>query len=222
MEKASRKIMVAPSMLSADFGRLAEEARRVEAAGADMLHIDVMDGMFVPNISFGAVVVKALKAVSTLPLDVHMMVQQPERYIGDMIAAGADSVSVHVEATPHIHRAIQQIREHPGVIAGVTLNPGTPAEMIAPVLGDVGLVLVMTVNPGFGGQKLIASALEKVRTVRAMLDAIGSDALLEVDGGVTAENAREFTSRGATLLVSGTGVFGANDMKAAITAMKQD
>lgn len=221
MEKANRRIMVAPSMLSADFGRLAEEARRVEAAGADMLHIDVMDGMFVPNISFGAVVVKALKAASTLPLDVHMMVQQPERYIGDMIAAGADSVSVHVEATPHIHRAIQQIREHPGVVAGVTLNPGTPAEMIAPVLGDVGLVLVMTVNPGFGGQKLIPSALEKVRTVRDMLDAIGSDALLEVDGGVTAENAREFTSRGATLLVSGTGVFGASDMKAAITAMKQ-
>lgn len=215
-----RTIRVAPSMLSCDFTRLAEEARRLAAAGADMLHIDVMDGMFVPNISFGAPIIRALRRVSALPLDVHMMVQQPERYIDDMIDAGAAQVTVHVEATPHIHRAIQRIREHKGVVAGVTLNPGTPARAIEAVLGDVGLVLVMTVNPGFGGQKLIASALEKVAAIRAMLDAIGSDAALEVDGGVMMDNAREFTSRGADLLVSGTGIFGATDMAEAIARMK--
>lgn len=216
-----RNIRVAPSMLSSDFSRLAEEARRLEAAGADMLHIDVMDGMFVPNISFGAPVIRALRRVSALPLDVHMMVRQPERYIDDMVDAGASQITVHVEATPHIHRAIQRIREHKGIVAGVTLNPGTPAQAIEAVLGDVGLVLVMTVNPGFGGQKLIVSALEKVTAIRAMLDAIGSDAALEVDGGVLMENAHEFTSRGADLLVSGTGIFGAPDIAAAIARMKQ-
>ncbi|MED9958971.1 MAG: ribulose-phosphate 3-epimerase [Christensenellales bacterium] len=214
------KILVAPSMLSADFARLGEEARRLEAAGADVLHIDVMDGMFVPNITFGACVIRALRSACALPLDVHMMVRQPERYIDDMVEAGARYVTVHAEATPHIHRALQQIAEYPGVVAGVAINPGTPAQALQCVLGDVGLVLVMTVNPGFGGQKLIVPALDKIAEVRAMLDRIGSPALLEVDGGVTAQNAREFTARGANLLVSGTGIFRAPDAAAAIAAMK--
>lgn len=214
-------IRISPSMLASDFARLGEEARRAEAAGADMLHIDVMDGMFVPNITFGACVMEALRKSSSLPLDVHMMVERPERYIDDMAVAGAGIITVHVEATQHIHRALQRIREHQGITAGISLNPGTPASAIEAVLGDVGLVLVMTVNPGFGGQKLIPSALEKVSTIRRMLDGIGSDAMLEVDGGVTAANAHEFTRRGADVLVSGTGVFGADDMVAAIRAMKQ-
>ncbi len=216
-----KRILVAPSMLSADFGHLAEQAEKLTKAGADVLHIDVMDGMFVPNISFGACVIKALKRATHLPLDVHMMVHQPERYIDDMVAAGADYVTVHVEATPHIHRAIQKIREHEGVVAGVAINPGTPVSSLECVLGDIGLVLVMTVNPGFGGQKLIMPALEKIAQVRAMLDAIGSEALLEVDGGVSAENVTEFTGRGATLLVSGTGVFGAPDWAEAIRQMRR-
>lgn len=215
------KILVAPSMLSADFAELGAEARRLEEAGADALHIDVMDGMFVPNITFGACVIRALHRVSKLPLDVHMMVHQPERYIDDMVEAGASFVTVHVEATAHIHRAIQRIREHKGIVAGVSLNPGTPVSALECVLGDVGLVLVMTVNPGFGGQKLILPALEKIAQVRDRLRAIGSDALIEVDGGVTPENAKEFTRRGARMLVSGTGVFGAKDRRAAILAMKE-
>jgi len=215
-----QKIFIAPSMLSSDFARLGEQAHLLEKAGADMLHIDVMDGIFVPNITFGACVIKALRASTSLPLDVHMMVHQPERYIDDMAAAGATLITVHAEATQHIHRAVQLIREHPGVTAGVAINPGTPVSVLEPVLGEVGLVLVMTVNPGFGGQKLIVPALSKIAQVRSMLTAIGSDALLEVDGGVTAENAREFTGRGATLLVSGTGVFGAADWSAAMQAMR--
>ncbi len=215
-----RKIWIAPSVLSANFGHLAEDCRRIQAAGADLAHVDVMDGAFVPNITFGPCVIRALKAATDLPLDVHMMVDQPERYVDDMVEAGASYVTVHVEATRHIHRVIQIIGKHPGVIPGVSLNPGTPASAVAPILQDVGLVLVMTVNPGFGGQKLIPQALDKVAEVRAMLDAMGSSALLEVDGGVTAGNAGEFIRRGATVLVSGTGVFGAVDMAEAIQRMK--
>ncbi|MCL1964161.1 MAG: ribulose-phosphate 3-epimerase [Firmicutes bacterium] len=213
-------IRIAPSMLASDFTRLGEQARALEAAGADMLHLDVMDGMFVPNITFGACVVQALRASTSLPLDVHMMVREPERYIADMVAAGASYVTVHVEATPHIHRAVRQIQEHAGVVAGVALNPGTPVGAVECVLGEVGLVLLMTVNPGFGGQKLIVPALEKISRMREMLTAMGSDALLEVDGGVNARSARMFTGRGATVLVSGTGVFDAPDWGAAMRAMR--
>ena len=215
-----RPILIAPSMLASDFAKLGEQAMALEAAGADMLHIDVMDGMFVPNISFGACVIKALCAPTGLPLDVHMMVSQPERYVDDMVAAGASYVTVHVEATRHIHRAVQQIKEHPGVAAGVAVNPGTPVSALECVLADVGLVLIMTVNPGFGGQKLIVPALEKITKARGLLDTIGSDALLEVDGGVTVDNASLFTRRGATALVSGTAVFGAPDWAAAMEAMR--
>lgn len=221
MGAAGRQVKIAPSVLAADFTALGDEARSLEAAGADMLHIDVMDGQFVPNISFGACVIRALKRVTKLPLDVHMMVDAPERYIGDMAEAGADIITVHVEATRHIHRAIQQIAEHEGIIPGVALNPGTPASMIECVLGDVGLVLVMTVNPGFGGQKLIVPALKKIAAVRWMLDEAGSDAMLQVDGGVTIQNAERFISQGADVLVSGTGILVAENRKAAIKSMRQ-
>ncbi len=214
-----RDIQVAPSLLSCDFGRMAEDIASLERAGADMLHLDVMDGTFVPNISFGQPVIRAVRALTKLPLDVHMMVQAPERYIDEIAACGADIITVHAEATPHVHRALQRIREN-GKIAGVALNPGTQAEALRYLLDEVGLVLVMTVNPGFGGQKMIPAALEKIGAVRAMLDAAGSEALLEVDGGVTAENAQLYTGPGATLLVSGTGVFHAADRAAAIAKMK--
>lgn len=214
-----RDIQVAPSLLSCDFGRMAEDIASLERAGADMLHLDVMDGTFVPNISFGQPVIRAVRALTKLPLDVHMMVQAPERYIDEIAACGADIITVHAEATPHVHRALQRVREN-GKIAGVALNPGTPAEALRYLLDDAGLVLVMTVNPGFGGQKMIPAALEKIGVVRAMLDAAGSEALLEVDGGVTAENAQLYTGPGATLLVSGTGVFHAADRAAAIAKMK--
>ena len=214
-----RDIQVAPSLLSCDFGRMAEDIASLERAGADMLHLDVMDGTFVPNISFGQPVIRAVRALTKLPLDVHMMVQAPERYIDEIAACGADIITVHAEATPHVHRALQRIREN-GKIAGVALNPGTQAEALRYLLDEVGLVLVMTVNPGFGGQKMLPAALEKIGAVRAMLDAAGSEALLEVDGGVTAENAQLYTGPGATLLVSGTGVFHAADRAAAIAKMK--
>ncbi len=216
-----KAIRVAPSMLSCDFARMAEQAAALEAAGADVLHLDVMDGAFVPNITFGPCVIRSLRKATRLPLDVHMMVDHPERYIRDMADAGADFITVHVEATEHIHRALQMINALEHVTAGVAINPGTPVSSLECIAGDVGLVLVMTVNPGFGGQKLIRPALEKIAQVRRMLDGIGSDAEIEVDGGVSAANAREFTDRGATLLVSGTGVFGAPDWKEAIAAMKR-
>ena len=215
-----RKIQVAPSLLSCDFGRMAEDIASVERAGADMLHVDVMDGAFVPNITFGQPVIRAMRAATKLPLDVHMMVQNPERYLDDMAACGADIITIHIEATQHPHRALQRIREL-GKIPGVALNPGTSPEAIRYLLDTASLVLVMTVNPGFGGQKLIPAALDKIREVRAMLDAARSDALLEVDGGVTADNARLFTDPGATLLVSGTGVFKAKDRREAIYRMRE-
>ncbi len=218
----AHKITIAPSILAADFGRLCEEAQSAEAAGADMLHVDVMDGMFVPNISFGPCVVQALRKATRLPLDVHMMVQQPERYVDDMADAGANIITLHAEATQHIHRALMRVRRHTGVQAGVALNPGTPVSALECLLPEIDLVLIMTVNPGFGGQKLIVPALSKITQARAMLDAIGSGAWLEVDGGVSTANVREFTSRGADLLISGTEIFRAADRAAVIRAMREN
>jgi ribulose-phosphate 3-epimerase len=177
-----KPIQIAPSILSADFARLADEVAAVERAGADLLHIDVMDGHFVPNLTVGPPIVEALKKVTKLPLDVHLMITNADAYIPEFARAGANYLTVHVEACPHLHRTIQSIKEL-GVKAGVTLNPATPVHSLQEILADVDLVLIMSVNPGFGGQKFIASCLAKVKAVRQMLDRIGSHALLEVDGG---------------------------------------
>lgn len=200
------KVLVAPSILSADFGRLAEEVRAVEAAGADWIHVDVMDGRFVPNITIGPLVVRAVRQATSLPVDVHLMIVEPERYVAAFAAAGADWISVHVEASPHLHRTLQQIRDA-GARPGVVLNPHTSEESIRHVLADVDLVLVMSVNPGFGGQRFIPAALSKLRALRAAIDATGRDIALEVDGGVAPATARDVIAAGARVLVAGSAVF---------------
>ncbi len=214
-----RKVLVAPSLLSADFGRLAEEVKAVEAAGADWLHVDVMDGRFVPNLTIGPLVVQAVKKAATVPLDVHLMIVEPEKYVADFAKAGADWLSVHAEACPHLHRTLQQIRGL-GAKAGVVLNPSTPLAMVEEVLGDVDLVLLMSVNPGFGGQSFIPSVVDKVKRLRAMLDAKGLSAHIEVDGGVNAQTAKQVVAAGADVLVAGSYVFGAKDYGGAIRALR--
>ncbi|NJP05489.1 MAG: ribulose-phosphate 3-epimerase [Chloroflexaceae bacterium] len=199
-------VKLAPSLLSAHFAHLGDQVRQVEAAGADWLHIDVMDGHFVPNITIGPLVVAALRPVTALPLDVHLMIEQPERYLADFAEAGADVLTVHVETCPHLHRTIQAIKEL-GVKAGVTLNPATPLASIEPILADVDLVLIMSVNPGFGGQSYIPASTAKIARLRAMLDDLGSTAELEVDGGVKPGNAAEIVRAGASVLVAGSAVF---------------
>jgi ribulose-phosphate 3-epimerase len=201
-------VLIAPSILSADFGRLAEEVRAVEAAGADWIHVDVMDGRFVPNITIGPLVVRAVRAATKLPIDVHLMIVEPERYVAEFAAAGADWISVHVEASPHLHRTLQQIRSA-GAKAGVVLNPHTSEESIRHVLPDLDLVLVMSVNPGFGGQSFIPSALPKLRALRDAIDSAGLDVALEVDGGVAPPTAGRVVDAGARVLVAGSAVFGA-------------
>ncbi|GAB4448838.1 MAG: ribulose-phosphate 3-epimerase [Anaerolineae bacterium] len=199
-------IKIAPSILSADFARLGSHVAEAEAGGADWIHVDVMDGHFVPNITIGPLIVQALRPVTRLPLDVHLMIEQPERYIADFARAGADCITVHVETCPHLHRTVQQIKEL-GVRAGVTLNPATPPSALAEILPDVDLVLVMSVNPGFGGQSYIPASTAKIARLRQMLDDIGSAAELEVDGGVNAATIREVVNAGATVLVAGSAVF---------------
>ncbi|MBZ4419443.1 ribulose-phosphate 3-epimerase [Myxococcus sp. RHSTA-1-4] len=214
-----RPVRISPSLLSCDFGRLAEEVRAVEAAGADLIHVDVMDGRFVPNITIGPVVVEALKRVATKPLDVHLMIVEPERYVEAFAKAGADVLTVHVEASPHLHRTLQQIRAA-GAKPSVVLNPGTPLSAIEEVLGEVEMVLLMSVNPGFGGQSFIESTVDKVRRLRAMLDARGLDADIEVDGGINADTAKRVVAAGATVLVAGSYVFGAKDYAQAIRTLR--
>jgi ribulose-phosphate 3-epimerase len=201
-------VAIAPSILSADFGRLAEEVRAVEAAGADWIHVDVMDGRFVPNITIGPLVVSAVRRATKLPVDVHLMIVEPERYVDDFRKAGADWISVHVEASPHLHRTLQHLRSI-GARAGVVLNPHTPEEMIRHVLPDLDLVLVMSVNPGFGGQSFIPSALPKLRALRSWIDRQALDVALEVDGGVSPTTAGAVVGAGARVLVAGSAVFGA-------------
>lgn len=199
-------IRIAPSILSADFARLGEQIREAEAAGADWIHVDVMDGHFVPNITIGPLIVQAIRPVTSLTLDVHLMIEQPERYLADFARAGADLITVHVETCPHLQRTIQQIREL-GCRAGVTLNPATSLSTLEQILPEVDLVLVMSVNPGFGGQIYIPSSTAKIARLRLMLDEIGSQAELEVDGGINASTIAEVAGAGATMLVAGSAIF---------------
>lgn len=200
------RIRLAPSILSADFGRVGEQVAEAAEAGADYIHVDIMDGHFVPNITIGPPVVAAIRRHTQLPLDVHLMIESPERYIPQFVEAGADIVTVHVETCPHLHRTLQSIREL-GVKAGVTLNPSTHLSAIDEVLPVADLVLVMSVNPGFGGQKFIESSVDKVARLRRRLDELGSEAELEVDGGITAETAPRVVEAGANVLVAGAAVF---------------
>ncbi|MCX7680654.1 MAG: ribulose-phosphate 3-epimerase [Anaerolineae bacterium] len=217
----SGTIKIAPSILAADFSRLADEISKVETAGADYIHVDVMDGHFVPNITVGPPVLRSLRGVTHLPLDVHLMISDPLRYVDAFAEAGASILTVHIEAIPHIHRVLEHIRAL-GVRAGVSLCPATPAGALSEILEDVDLVLVMTVDPGFGGQKLIEHTLRKVRRVRNMLDKAGSAAELEVDGGVDEETAEWVTAAGATVLVAGTAIFQApHGVAAAISTLRQ-
>ncbi len=210
---------IAPSILSADFSRLGDEIRAVEAAGADYIHIDVMDGRFVPNITIGPLIVEAARKVTQLPLDVHLMIIEPERYVEDFAKAGADIIVVHAEACCHLHRVVQQIKGL-GKKAGVSLNPATSLNVLDYVLDELDLVLLMTVNPGFGGQSFIESGIHKIQQLRGMLDRRGCEAELEIDGGVKLSNIAQIAHAGADVLVAGSAVFGSNDYAATITEMK--
>jgi len=213
-------VKVAPSILSADFARLGAEIQDVERGGADWIHVDVMDGMFVPNITIGPLVVDAIRPVTKLPLDVHLMIEEPDRYIPQFAKSGADYITVHQEACRHLHRTIHLIKEQ-GVKAGVVLNPATPLVTIESMLDELDLVLLMTVNPGFGGQKFIASVLQKVKALRSMLDERGlSHVDIEIDGGVNPETARLCEAAGATVLVAGNAVFNQPDRAQAIAAIR--
>lgn len=221
MTRSTRKLRIAPSILSADFSRLGEEVKAVDLAGADWIHVDVMDGAFVPNITIGQPVVAALKKVTKKPLDVHLMVDNPGRHLETFAKAGADIITVHVEACTHLHRTLQQIRSL-GKKAGVSLNPHTPDEHVRYVLQDIDLVLVMSVNPGFGGQKFIPSALDKVALLRTMIDQSGCEIDLEIDGGVNSKTVRDIVKAGADVLVAGSAVFEANSYKKAIDTLRVD
>ena len=212
--------LIAPSILSADFNRLGEEVHAVEAAGADWIHADVMDGHFVPNITFGPLVVAAVRKITRLPIDVHLMIESPDRYIQAFAEAGADWISVQVETCPHLNRAVQQIKEA-GAKAGVVLNPSTPLSALDWVLEYADYVLIMSVNPGFGGQAFIGNSLEKIRRLRRMIDERGVSTLIEVDGGIKENNIGEVAAAGANVFVAGSAIFGQKDYRQVIARFKQ-
>ena len=214
-----RKHLIAPSLLAADFTRLSDDIGLVNRSEADWLHYDVMDGRFVPNISFGLVVLEAVKKMSQKPVDVHLMIVEPEKYVEDFRKAGADVITVHAEACPHLHRTIHQIKET-GAKAGVALNPHTPIHVLENVIEDLDLVLIMSVNPGFGGQKFIYQTLPKTRQMKEMIISSNSRALIEIDGGVGLHNAESLLQAGADVLVAGNSVFGAKDPEATIRELK--
>jgi ribulose-phosphate 3-epimerase len=215
----SRSVIVAPSILSADFARLGEAVAAVERGGADLIHVDVMDGHFVPNISIGVPVVRSLKRIATVPLDVHLMIEDPDRYLEAFAEAGAGMMSVHVEALRHLHRTVHAIKAL-GVKAGVVINPGTPVAALTEIAGDVDFVLVMSVNPGFGGQTFIPRSESKLREVRALLDAAGSVAPIEIDGGVDHDNIARVVAAGARIVVAGSAIFNTPDPERATRELK--
>ena len=213
------QVQIAPSILSADFAALGRDIAAVERGGADLIHVDVMDGHFVPNITIGPPVVRAIKKVATRPLDVHLMIEHPDRYVEAFVDAGADMISVHVEAVPHLHRTIAFIKKL-GARAGAVLNPSTPAVLLEDIAGDLDFVLVMSVNPGFGGQAFIPHSVEKVRRVRAVLTAAGSSAPIEIDGGIDEHTAAGVVAAGAGILVAGQAIFGGINPEAATRALR--
>ncbi|HTQ69915.1 MAG TPA: ribulose-phosphate 3-epimerase [Acidocella sp.] len=220
MTTSPTRPLIAPSLLAADFSRLREEVVAVERAGADWLHLDVMDGHFVPNITFGPLVVKALRPHTSMPMDVHLMIAPADPYIAAFAEAGADHISVHPESGPHLHRSLQLIRSL-GKKAGVVLNPATPIETVVNVLDLTDLIMVMTVNPGFGGQAFLSSQLAKIAALRKLIDETGRDIVLQIDGGITAKTAPAVLQAGATCLIAGTAVYGAPDYAAAISAIRE-
>lgn len=213
-------VKLAPSILSADFADLLNDVKRVEAAGADWLHIDIMDGHFVPNISFGPMVFKSIKGKVDLPFDVHLMIEKPDMYIKDFVDAGAHIITVHAEASIHLHRTIQLIKSH-DVKAGVSLNPSTSLSAVEEILGEVDMILLMSVNPGFGGQSFIPSTLDKIKRLKKMIDDRGLSVEIQVDGGVKLENAAEVIKAGASVLVAGSAVFGAEDLNKRVADFKE-
>jgi ribulose-phosphate 3-epimerase len=215
----SRPVQIAPSILSADFAALGRDISAAERGGADLIHVDVMDGHFVPNITIGPLVVRAIRRVATRPLDVHLMIEEPDRYIEEFVSAGASMVSVHVEVVRHLNRTVAFIRKL-GAKAGVVINPATPASMLEDIAPDVDFVLVMSVNPGFGGQAFIPHSLEKLRRVRSVLDGAGSSALIEIDGGIDQSNVADVVAAGANILVAGQAIFGSADPEAATRTLR--
>jgi ribulose-phosphate 3-epimerase len=212
-------IRIAPSLLSVDFARMADELAMIEAAGADWLHVDVMDGVFVPNLSFGVKVIETVRKLTTLPLDVHLMTIEPEKYFDSFAKAGANGLTIHVETAPHLHRQLMRIKEV-GCLAGATMNPSTSLDTVREVAGDLDLLLIMSVNPGFGGQKFIAQSVDKIRRARQLLDSVRSPAILEVDGGIARDTIHACFHAGADTFVAGNAIFSAADPAAEVAVLR--